>query len=197
MIEDIFYSKKVTRQIACSLLVSSGCQELPINICDTLPDKRILLLYKVSALYDMFRTNYDEVVKLYGSRGLIYYNGEKYFAYINFDCDEREYTFSLALALAYVYLDIVPEREIFSIHEHFTDVNEFATYLLAPNCVLFECGFMNNADIMNHTGLSFKNALYKERDLKKEIGFNRYYPILSIEKILIAKFRNYISRFKK
>lgn len=195
------YDLNFIRRVAYDTLVKFNYNSLPTRLHTIMQQEiGVLNYYTYEVAARKFNTPISYLLDIFGDNGFLGYDSEYsvFNIFINTKTDKKLRMKAIAISLAYIELFAKPyPNEWIPLLDDNDYIYEFTTTLLAPDIILEKCGFYKNTDIMEHTYLSFRDALYKERQLKENKHFSDIIECLSeIEHIMLHNYRKFIARHK-
>ena len=191
-------NQELIRKLAYDLLVRSNCRKLPIDLNSIIDCESKVYFYSYYYANRKYNVDIEVLREIFGNAFICYdtiYN--HYNIFINTKVDSYVLLNTVAASIAYVELQMVSSDAWISVDDEQKEVYEFSRCVRAPNIILEECGITNNDEIMRATHLNFRDALYKERQLKRDKLFGRFIKQISaIEEILIGRFKKYIEYYR-
>lgn len=150
------------------------------------------MIISVQRLADFWNEDIDECLHFLGGQGSIYYDSSlnKYIIFYNKDLPNEFATWIIASLIAAVELDLVPLDNIFIAKPDNEYLEEFASYFLAPDPVLYECNISSPGEVSKVCQIPFKYAFRKSKCLKKTFAKT------ALDEYIKYKFSNFIQNYK-
>ncbi|WP_278456500.1 hypothetical protein [[Clostridium] scindens] len=187
--------KNLIRASAYTAIEKYNLTSLPANekVLEYLLSSKYYMIMSIQKLAYFSNTDIEECLHVLGGQGSIYYDSglNKYTIFYNKDISNELVTWIIASLIAAVELDLVPIDDIFVINPDNEYLEEFASYFLAPDPVLYECKISSPGEVSKVCQIPFKYALRKSKRLKKTFAKT------ALDEYIKYKFSNFIQDYKK
>lgn len=187
--------KNLIRASAYTAIEKYNLTSLPANdkVFESLQNSKSYMIISIQQLAYFLNKDIEECFHFLGGQGSIYYDSDlnKYTIFYNRDVPNDLITWIIASLIAAVELDLVPYNKIFVINPGNEYLEEFASYFLAPDPVLYECKISSPGEVSNVCQIPFKYALRKSKRLKKTFAKT------ALDEYIKYKFSNFIHDYKK